>query len=144
MVRLRFDDADHDGVLDGADNCPGVPNAYQQDSNRNGVGDACDPAPASKARRLARGMVVGTAGGRHVARVEVAIARVSRGGRCAWYARGGFGRPASCARPVYLRTNGVGRWTRRVAEASAPGTYRVLSRALPSESTPAVRTFRVK
>ena len=144
VVRVRFDDTDHDGVLDGADNCPGVANPYQQDSNRNGVGDACDPAPASKARRLARGMVVGTAGGRHVARVEVAIARVSRGGRCSWYSHGKFGRAASCARPVYLRTNGVAHWTRRVTEASAPGTYRVLSRALPGQSKPAVRTFRVK
>jgi Thrombospondin type 3 repeat len=143
VVRLRFDDTDHDGVLDGADNCPGVPNAYQQDSNRNGVGDACDPAPASKPRRLSRGMVVGTAGGRHVARVEVAIARVSRGGRCAWYSHGAFGRATSCARPVYLRTSGVARWTRRVAAAGAPGRYRVLSRALPGESRPAVRTFRV-
>src|SRR4051794_924050 len=144
VVRVRFDDADHDGVLDGADNCPGVANQFQQDSNRNGAGDACDPAPASKPRRLARGVVVGTAGGRHVSRIEVAVARVARGGRCAWYARGGFGRPTSCERPVYLRTKGFARWTRRVAAAGVPGTYRVLSRAVPGESKPSVRTFRVK
>src|SRR4051794_7347971 len=142
--RIRFDDADHDLVLDAADNCPGTANAFQQDSNRNGVGDACDPAPASKPRRLARGLVVGTAGGRHVSRVQVAVARVVPGGRCSWYSRGRFGRAGSCARPVYLRTTGVARWKRRVAAAGVPGTYRVLSRAVPGESKPSVRTFRVK
>ena len=34
-------DADGDGVPDSIDNCPGVPNADQVDSNRDGVGDAC-------------------------------------------------------------------------------------------------------
>ena len=143
VVRLRFDDSDHDMVLDAADNCPGTANPFQSDSNRNGVGDACDPSPASKPRRLARGVVVGTAGGRHVSRVEVAVARVARGGRCAWYDSRRFGRPASCARPVYLRTRGVARWKRQVAAAGA-GTYRVLSRAVPGETRPSVRTFRVK
>lgn len=35
-------DTDGDGDLDGADNCPTVANADQQDSNGNGVGDACE------------------------------------------------------------------------------------------------------
>ena len=35
-------DADGDGVQDGIDNCPTVPNPDQADSNGNGVGDACD------------------------------------------------------------------------------------------------------
>src|SRR3954451_1810125 len=50
VARLRVDDADHDWVLDAADNCPGTANPFQSDSNRNGVGDACDPAPSSKPR----------------------------------------------------------------------------------------------
>jgi hypothetical protein len=37
-------DADADGVLDGSDNCPTVPNPSQADWNHNGKGDACDPA----------------------------------------------------------------------------------------------------
>lgn len=35
-------DRDCDGVIDGLDNCPAVNNPDQADTNRNGVGDACD------------------------------------------------------------------------------------------------------
>lgn len=35
-------DIDNDGIFDLGDNCPEVPNPDQIDSNRNGVGDACD------------------------------------------------------------------------------------------------------
>lgn len=35
-------DADGDGVLDAADNCPAVENAEQADADGDGVGDACD------------------------------------------------------------------------------------------------------
>ena len=34
-------DEDEDGVPDGLDNCPAVPNPDQADSDQNGVGDAC-------------------------------------------------------------------------------------------------------
>jgi hypothetical protein len=43
IVRLRYDDADHDGVLDDADNCKGLANPDQQDTDADGQGDACDP-----------------------------------------------------------------------------------------------------
>ena len=36
------DDTDSDGVIDVADNCPGVANPDQADINGNGLGDACD------------------------------------------------------------------------------------------------------
>jgi hypothetical protein len=39
-------DADLDGVLDSADNCPAVANPSQTDTSGDGIGDACEPAPA--------------------------------------------------------------------------------------------------
>jgi MBG domain-containing protein/thrombospondin type 3 repeat protein len=39
-------DSDGDGIPDNADNCVSVPNADQADSDRNGVGDACEPVKA--------------------------------------------------------------------------------------------------
>ena len=38
-------DDDGDGVANGVDNCPGIFNAQQIDSDGDGLGDACDPNP---------------------------------------------------------------------------------------------------
>src|SRR5690606_9911728 len=38
-------DQDLDGVLDGVDNCPFVPNPDQLDTDGDGLGDACDNCP---------------------------------------------------------------------------------------------------
>jgi hypothetical protein len=40
---LSPEDGDKDGVPDGRDNCPITSNADQQDTDDNGLGDACDP-----------------------------------------------------------------------------------------------------
>jgi len=40
-------DSDGDGVPDGDDNCPEVPNPDQRDTDGDGVGDECDPDPGS-------------------------------------------------------------------------------------------------
>lgn len=42
VVRLRFDDADTDGVADAGDNCLGLPNPSQASADNDGKGDACD------------------------------------------------------------------------------------------------------
>ena len=43
VVRLRFDDADRDGAIDPRDNCPGLANPGQRDTDRDRRGDDCDP-----------------------------------------------------------------------------------------------------
>jgi hypothetical protein len=40
-------DSDGDGVLNEADNCPGVPNPSQIDSDGDGFGNACDETPGT-------------------------------------------------------------------------------------------------
>jgi hypothetical protein len=46
-------DEDGDTVLDRCDNCPDVYNPTQDDGDNDGVGDACDPAPAISGDSLA-------------------------------------------------------------------------------------------
>lgn len=43
VVRLHYDDSDNDGVLDARDNCQGLANPDQRDTDKDRKGDACDP-----------------------------------------------------------------------------------------------------
>jgi len=40
---LGVNDADDDGVINGYDNCPSIPNASQVDTDGDGLGNSCDP-----------------------------------------------------------------------------------------------------
>jgi dipeptidyl aminopeptidase/acylaminoacyl peptidase len=45
---LAGPDRDGDGVIDAADNCPGVPNTAQTDADGDGAGDVCDTGTKPK------------------------------------------------------------------------------------------------
>jgi hypothetical protein len=51
VVRLRFDDADTDGVPDTGDNCLGLANGDQAENDSDGRGDACDDDDDGDGRR---------------------------------------------------------------------------------------------
>jgi len=42
-IRQQVMDSDQDGIPDEQDNCPAVPNPYQEDVDGDRIGDACDP-----------------------------------------------------------------------------------------------------
>jgi|GEM_PF-4693719 len=47
--KCKIVDSDGDGVSDSTDNCPNTPNADQQDTNGDGIGDACQEDPTCDA-----------------------------------------------------------------------------------------------
>jgi CSLREA domain-containing protein len=47
VTRWVIDDADGDGVVNAADNCPSVANPDQADADHDGVGDACERGPTA-------------------------------------------------------------------------------------------------
>ena len=53
-------DEDDDKLTDDSDNCPGVANADQLESDGDGIGDACDPHPATIDRILISDLFNGT------------------------------------------------------------------------------------
>ena len=89
-------DRDHDGVPDGNDNCPSVPNPSQADSNHDGKGDACQPdrvrprvhvSPGSARRGQQAFFTARVADDRGVVRMRVTLAyhgHVLFGGSFGW------------------------------------------------------------
>src|SRR5579883_148750 len=49
----QLHDEDGDGIPDVMDNCPGIANADQRDTDQDGVGDACDPHLSAKGDSIA-------------------------------------------------------------------------------------------
>lgn len=45
LLRFLTADSDGDGLPDDSDNCPDVSNEGQEDRDRDGVGNICDPCP---------------------------------------------------------------------------------------------------
>jgi DNA-binding beta-propeller fold protein YncE len=142
IYRLHYDDADGDNVVDARDNCRGLANPDQRDTDHDGLGDACDPDidndgipnaqdrcpdsmrrgpdrnhdgcvdPSSRVTGASARRVSGRASGDALTRVQVAICRAG----------------AACASPHWLNTRGTRSWSRRVR--LRPGRYVVMSRAV--------------
>jgi hypothetical protein len=63
-ARWAFDqDSDGDGVLDALDNCPGVENGDQRDTDDDGTGDACEAFPPARRPKAGKDTTVRVAEG---------------------------------------------------------------------------------
>jgi hypothetical protein len=162
IVKLHYDDADGDNVVDARDNCRGLANPDQRDTDSDGIGDACDPDddndgipdaqdkcpdsmrrpdrnhdgcadPRSRVTAASARRVRGVAYGDSLARVEVAVCRAS-GARL-------------CAHPRWMRARGTRSWSRRV-RLSHRARYLVMSRATQRgglvQSAPAARRITIR
>lgn len=61
FVNCELGDLDGDGRADGVDNCPGIANADQADTDLDGVGNACDTPIGTQPRGCGAGALVAMA-----------------------------------------------------------------------------------
>jgi len=127
-ARAEMADPDNDGIPSIRDNCPGIHNPDQKDSDGDGYGDACDPgttvAPTVRISRPANGdtFAVGS-------EIEIAADGTDTDGTVGYVQfeinRAGYGTPLA---PPFRTT-----W-----RPTQPGTYVLVARALDNAAAKAI------
>lgn len=130
------EDEDQDGIEDGSDNCPAVRNPDQQDSDSNGVGDACQPEVFSfsleSVRSSGKSAVLRFQSNAD-AEVQIRWQKKTCSSSCRW--------KGSSKRSVQIKSGSA---ATRIKLSRGTWKFTVQGRAGDTLSPKAVRTLRIK